>query len=181
MNKKQLMVGCIILLFLFSLQVHAQEVKNAGDPVEIISGLELADMNSDLERWTDQKMIEELLKITVNDDYIKKLYSEFRNTIVNPPNPDNYKEYSMPNAEESLIKVAQFGKKIHNLGLTISEGDFNKYGVLLQIMRDILYLDLKHLPLAIKHDNSRDVYWFGLHNKWVREAESMYSTLFNKK
>jgi len=172
----------ILILFLLFSPLYAEEDKNKKEKIfiETLSNLVISEMNADLEKWTDQNMIEELSKIVLNDEEIKKLYLEFKNTIVNPPNPDNYKEYSIENGEESLRKVTQLGHKIHNLGLAISDEDFKKYGTLLQIMRDVLYLDSKHIPLAIKHDNSRDVFWYQLHNKWAKEAEDIYNELFNK-
>jgi hypothetical protein len=173
---KKFLTLFILILVLSPLFLYAEDKDKKEDFfVETLSDSVIKDINADLEKWTDQKMIEELSKIVLNDEEIKKLYLEFKNTIVNPPNPDNYKEYSIENGEESLRKVTQLGQKIHNLGLAISDEDFKKYGTLLQIMRDVLYLDSKHIPLAIKHDNSRDVFWYQLHNKWAKEAEDIYN------
>ena len=177
MNKKQLVVGCIVL-FLSSLASYAAEDNDGYLVAKNISNLVFMDMNADLEKWTDPEIIKELSNVALTDDSVKRLYSEFKNTIVNPPDPETYEEYSIPNAEESLAKVTQLGRRIHNMGLAISEADMKKYGNLLQIMRDVLYLDSKHIPLAIKHDNSRDVFWYELHTKWTKNAEDAYTSLF---
>jgi hypothetical protein len=60
----------------------------------------------------------------------------------------------------------------------MSDGKFNKYEGLIKAMRDALYVDSKHIPLAINHDNSRDTYWYELHNVLVKEAEDEYERLF---
>lgn len=47
-------------------------------------------------------------------------------------------DYGVANGEESLVKVERLGRKIHNSLFAISDKDTEKYGNLLQIMRDVL-------------------------------------------
>ena len=45
-------------------------------------------------------------------------------------------------------------------------------------MRDVIYLDYKHIPLAMKHDNSRGLYWYELHTGGINKAYNVYNKLF---
>ena len=143
--------------------------------------MENQDINTDLEKWTDQKMINELSKITLTDNDVKTLYIEFKNIVVSPPNPDSYKEYSMINGEKVLENVIHLGRKIHNMLFAISDENNERYGNLLHTMRDALYIDSKSIPFVIKHDNSRDVYWYGMYNKTFQSTDEAYKALFNNK
>lgn len=145
----------------------------------LVAEMEVSDMNEGLRQWTDPKMIEELASVKLTDAYMRDLYKEFMGTIVSPPPPDDTREYGIEHGEESLKKVITLGRRIHNLGQALSDEDYEKYGDLLKAMRDVLYLDSKHIPLAIKHDNSRDVYWFTLHNKWLEAVQDRYQKLFH--
>lgn len=146
--------------------------------VDLIVQLENEDMRADLETWTDQEIILLLSKMSMTDKRVKELYHKFKEVIVSPPDPDTYIEYSIENAEESLPKVEEFGHTIHNTLFAMSDEEVERYGRLLHLMRDVLYIDVKHMPLAIKHDNSRDVYWYGLHTEWLREVEKEYTMIF---
>jgi hypothetical protein len=182
MNKKQLTVTFIILLSV-SFSVFAENSNKTTEDIiiDVLTEDELSVMHSDLVSLTDQKMIESLSKTSLNDEGMKSLYLEFKKTIVTPPNPETCKEYSVDNADEALVKVTQLCRKIHNMLFAISDEEVEKYGNLLYHMRNVLYLDSKHIPLAIKHDNSRDVYWYELHNDWVKKAEDEYNKLFSQK
>lgn len=150
------------------------------DLVEVTIITEREQMKSDLEGWTDQKLIESLSQAPLVEKDIKRLYQEFRSTIVNPPNPDVNTEYSIENAEESLIQVEQLGRKMHNIFLALSDEDYAKYGKLIGIMREVLYIDWKHIPYAIRRSNARGIYWYELHNIGLKQAEEEYSRLFEE-
>lgn len=167
----------ILISLLICSFVYAEESK-VDRFIEALAEVEIKDMHADLATWTDQNIIEALSHEIITDDYIKKLYSEFKNTIVNPPNPDTYTEYSIEKAEESLLKVERFGHRIHNILFAISDEEIEKYGKLLHIMRDVLYIDWKYIPYAIKHNGTRDVTWYELHNKWAMLAGERYSRIF---
>ena len=168
----------LLIMLLISPTGHADEQSKV---VGFLGAATAYEAQDDLTLWTDSELIEELSRTPLNKNDVKKLYTEFKNTIVNPPNPDTYTEYGIANGEESLVKVERLGRKIHNMLFAISDEDVEKYGDLLQIMRDVLYLDSKHIPLAIKHDNSRDVYWYGLHAKWISKAEAYYNMAIGEK
>lgn len=146
---------------------------------KVLAELEIQEMNKELETWTDPALIQEFSRIEITEDYVKGLYDEFLVTIVEPPDPDTYREYGIENGEEKLKKVTMLGKKIHNLLFALAEETAEKYGYLLQAMRDVLLIDARHIPLAIRHDNSRDVYWYELHNTWLERAEMEYSQIFD--
>ena len=149
--------------------------------INSVADMESANMKDDLEKWTDQKMIGELSKIDLTDNDIKVLYSEFKNTVVSPPDPDTYKEYSMINGEKTLENVIKLGRKIHNVLFAISDKNIERYGNLLHVMRDALYIDSKCIPFVIKHDNSRDVYWYSMYNKTLQGTDKAYKALFSNK
>lgn len=143
--------------------------------------MENQDINTDLEKWTDQKMINELSKIALTDNDVKALYIEFKNIVVSPPDPDSYKEYSMINGEKVLENVIHLGRKIHNTLFAISDENIERYGNLLHAMRDALYIDSKCIPFVIRHDSSRDVYWYGMYNKTLQGTDEAYKALFDNK
>lgn len=155
---------------------EADEILDTLTEVTIIT--ETEQMKADLEKWEDARLIAELSKMPLTEKEVKQLYREFKSTIVRPPEPEKYKEYSIENAEESLIKVEALGKKMHNLFLALSKQDFAKYGKLVGIMRDTLYIDWQNIPYAIRHSNARDIYWHGLHAKGVDEAQKEFQRLF---
>lgn len=119
-------------------------------------------------------------KISLTDKDVRELYAEFKAALVSPPNPDTYKQYEIKDGEEVLVKTKAILNKFNNILFTMSDENVEKYGKLLHMMRDVLAIDAEHIPLAIKHDNSRDVYWYGLHTKWVKEIDSQYNQIFNK-
>jgi hypothetical protein len=147
----------------------------------VLADMESANTKNDLEKWTDQRMIGELSKIDIMDNDIKALYIEFKNIAVSPPNPDNYKEYGMVNGEKTLENIIHLGRKIHNMLFAISDKNIERYGNLLHAMRDALYIDSKCIPFVIKHDNSRDAYWYSMYNKTFQSANEAYKALFNNK
>lgn len=183
MNKTQLIVAGmmkpllpILILLLLPISLYAE----AEDLVNAIAEAEIENMRAGLQAWTDQKEIEKLSGITLDDKYVKKLYQEFKSALVNPPNPDTYTTYSIENGEEALKKVEQLGRKLHNLLMALSDENFDKYGKLIAGMRELLYIDAQHILLAIRGDNSRDVYWYMRHNSAVEKIEQEYLRLFDE-
>ena len=179
---KNLIIVLVVIFIMCRQCIAKQDSPRHIDSSSMLIG-SIADMESKDDRdalslWADSEMIKALSETAITDDYIKSLYSEFKSAMVTPPNPDTYKVYGIDNAEEALERVSQLGRRVHNLGLAMSDADFKKYGGLIKCMRDALYIDSKHIPLAIKHDNSRDVYWYDLHNKLIKEADNKYKDLF---
>jgi len=176
-------ITALVIIFIMCGQCIAKQdssrhIDSSDMLIESMADMESKDDRDALSLWADSEMIKALSETAITDDYIKSLYSEFISVMVTPPNPDTYKEYGIENAEEALKRVSQLGRRIHNLGLAMSDAAFKKYGGLIKCMRDALYVDSKYIPLAIKHDNSRDVYWYDLHNKLIKEADNRYKDLF---
>lgn len=176
MNKK---LFALLILIVFSLpffSLCAEESLNTI--IDYLIQTEIENMRTGLQGWTDQKEIEKLSGIKLDDEYVKKLYLEFKSVLVTPPNPDTYTEYGIENGEEGLKKTEQLGRKLHNLFMALSDEDFEKYGRLIAGMRELLYIDTQHIPLAIKGDNSRDVYWYMRHNSALEQIEQEYLSVF---
>ena len=144
---------------------------------KLLDELDTRDMNAKLDSWVNPELVKKLSKVELTDEYIRVLYKEFEKTVVEPPDPEKYKVYGIDNGEESLVKVTELGKRIHNLIYSHSEEVLQQYGPILAAMRDVLLLDGRCIPLAIKHDNSRDIYWYGLHTEWMKNAKMEYSQL----
>lgn len=180
--KLKIVIVMLIALLLGSYQsIYAESNDSKSESkivINSVADMESANMKNDLEKWTDQKMIGELSKIDLTDNDIKALYVEFKNTIVGPPNPDTYKEYSMINGEKTLENVIHLGRNIHNMLFAVSDKNIERYGNLLHAMRDALYIDSKCIPFVIKHDNSRDVYWYSMHTKTIKNADESYNNLY---
>lgn len=130
---------------------------------------------------------EELEKIRKTEELtskdVKGLYAEFKNSIVTPLNPDtvkNIKDYKIDNARQYLEKTVALQSKINDLLFSAPDESIKKYGDLLHIMRDVLALDASNLKLLLDGKFARDVYWYELHNKWVKEAKNIYIKLFNE-
>jgi len=109
---------------------------------------------------------------------IKDLYSEVKSTLVNPPNPDAQGVYEVANGKQALAKTVSLLDKTDGVLAKISSEDDQKYKKLLLIMHDLLLLDKQHLPLALRHDNSRDAYWFNLHYKLINALDAEYKLLY---
>ena len=176
-------VFIIVALLYVSTFVYAEEQNKKTDLdviAEVLASSEIQEMNDDLKTWIEPEQVQEFSQIELTDDDVKTLYKKFINTIVTPPDPDTYKEYGIENGEEKLTEVDKLGRTINSMLMSLPMENLEKYGYLLKAMRDVLYLDAKHIPLAIKHDNSRDYYWYSLHNKWNEDAERLYIGIFKE-
>ena len=145
---------------------------------ESIAQAESDDMKKELEAWADPNIIEILASKRIKASDIQLLYQEFKGTIVFPPDPDTYIEYSLPNAEEALAATESLGRTTTSFFIALSEEDLEKYGRLVGMMREVLWIDARHLPFVIKHDNSRDAYWYQLHNAGVKKVDEEYVKVF---
>lgn len=176
----KLLLFLIITLFLFIISTNAYGEEGSAK-VNISAGIvpeaEIIQMRKDLASWTDPELINLLSDISLTSDYIEDLYEEFLRTIVNPPDPDTYTKYTIRNPRGSLINSERLGRRIHNLLLASPGEQIARYERLICIMRDVLYIDSRHIPYAISHDNSRDIYWYELHKRGVEEAKKEYHRL----
>jgi len=115
---------------------------------------------------------------SLNGENISILYGIFKDTVIDPPNPENYKEYSIENADVYLPKIKTLAFDIDQMLSGISYKEDERYGALLRKMRDVLYADAKYLPLAIKNDPSQDIFWYELRSKWLKEIDTIYAEVF---
>lgn len=111
---------------------------------------------------------------------IRKLYKEYKQTIVVPLNPSkvkNTKEYKIKNAENYLEKSSILLDEVNNL---LKKVENHEEFALLLIMQDILRLDIKNLKLLIDGKLTiRDIdTWYYLHNKWLSELDNWYHQSF---
>lgn len=173
------LVVFILINSAFAVETDKKTPSEIGDQVfGALATLEIERMKAGLKAWKDSEVIAELSKKDITEDLIKGIYQNFKDVIVDPPNPDIYTEYAIENAEESLAKTELLGRLFHNLLLSFSEEDFAKYGRLVGLMRSTLYFDTQHIPLAIRHDNSRDAYWYEVHTRGVKAVDEEYLRLF---
>lgn len=116
----------------------------------------------------------------LESDQIKKLYKEFKQTIVMPLDPSEVKDtkkYKIKNAENYLEKSSLLLDKVNNLlGIVERREEFS----LLLIIQDILRLDIENLKLVIDGKlNMRNIKrWYYLHNKWLSELDNWYNRSF---
>lgn len=173
-----------LLIFHFLLLgtlVYAQEMgktKLMDVAVNAFSDMTEEEMQAGVAKWTDEKMIKNFSGTPLTDDYVKKVYIRYKQVLVTPPEPGKYKVYEIKNGEESLKNVEYLGRELHNRLLAISDEDYKKYSQLIGMMCNVLNFDARHIPLAMKHDNSRDIYWHDLHNDWAQQVEREYSRLY---
>lgn len=176
---KKVIIFIILLHLPIFVYAEEQNTKSLLDVLaEITAEAELERMNNDLMTWINPAQLKEFSQVYLTDDDVKTLYKEFFNTIVTPPNPDTYKEYSIENGEEKLKKVDNLGRKINSMLHALPMVNLEKYGYLLKAMRDVLYIDAIHIPLAIEHNNSRDYCWYELHKNWLEDAKRLYAKMF---
>ena len=176
-TKRKIILWVTVLFIAITSTAFAEEAKNQTlleTVVEITARDEIAQMKIGMDAWTDPKVIEALSKTAMTEDDIKELYQKFKNALVTPPHPDEYTEYAIDNAEEALKETEALGRLIHNTLVALPDEASAKYGKLLMLMSSVLYVDTKHIPLAIKHDNSRDVYWYSVHASGVKAVEEKY-------
>ena len=170
---------CLIFLICFACTVFSNRLVSASDElVEALRDDEALPMAKHLGSWVDKKMIAELSKHTFTDDEIKKLYYDYKKTLVTPPAPGTYKEYSITDAEGALARTEKLGKVILNTFMAMSDEDLMKYGNIISAMRDQLCFDALYIPLVIKHDNSHDKYWYDVHMQGVEVVDETFKKTF---
>lgn len=151
---------------------------NLEDPVKVLVELEADGVKEGLRKWEDAEAIAKLSEKDITEDLIEALYWDFKNVIFDPPDPTITTKYNIENENESLDDMDSLGKLLHNLLLSLSGDDFEKYGRLIGLMRSILYIDSMHTALAIKNNKSRDFYWYELHKKGVKAVDKEYLEIF---
>ncbi len=151
---------------------------NWEDPAHILAELEASGIETGLRAWDDQEVIAKLAEKEITEDLIRGLYYDFKNVVIDPPDPYAHTEYTIDDKEESLGDAEALGRLLHNLYRSLSEKDSKKYGTLIGLMRAVLYVDIKHIPFALKNDDSRDFLWYEAHAKGVRAVDKEYAGIF---
>lgn len=146
---------------------------------KILVELDLQDLTNELKLWIDTKVIEELSSAEIDEEYIKELYIQFMNTILR--NLDIQINNNQQEMRKISAKIENLGKKIHNMLLAIPDKSIDSYGKLLQLMRDVLFIDFKQISRMIKGNRSKDDYWKGLHDKWLAKVKNEYKETFEDK
>ncbi|MDD4202196.1 MAG: hypothetical protein PHQ52_01885 [Candidatus Omnitrophica bacterium] len=174
--KKYIIAGALFLLLIITTN-YSYPLDVFKEMGQISAKDEEKKMNEGLVNLIDPQLCEEFSHRYLTDQDVKLLYQEFLNIIVEPPNPDTYTIYEIENAEESLYKTKTLVIKINSMIRAMPMEVLEKYGYLLQAMRDVAYYDFIHIPYAMRNDNSRDYYWWGIHHKSLREAKDLYSKI----
>ncbi len=174
------------MIVLLNTGAAAEEARTSSDfgickALELVTEHEVSAMREGIKTWTDQKVVDYINQAEMREDNIKSFYAWFKEIVVTPPEPGNYTVYEIAHAEESFESAVLLGKVTHNVYLGMREEDVEKYGKLIGTMSETLYLDSVHIPYAIRHDNTRDYYWFSLHNKGVDAIDKEYARLFGRK
>ena len=166
-------LGAIYLILILSVCSPAQEKnKRSSALMHLFFGKGAERWDSETEAWTDSKMMAQFSKLNVDDDYIQALYKEFRQAVVLPAGKVDLRK--------RLGQIVYLGKKVHNLKLALAPDKLSRYGDLLSVMQDILYLDAQHIAEAL-NSNSKKVYFYTLDKGWLEYLEKESKSLFGKK
>ncbi|MBN1513411.1 MAG: hypothetical protein JXB13_15445 [Phycisphaerae bacterium] len=140
-------------------------------------GMEVARWDMELDSWTDLSEIDLYRRIPMNADTVRQMYEMFRQTVVTPPAPDA-ETYAIADGTNRLAYTEALCRRFHNCIPAMPAELSERYGRLMWLMRGLLFIDYRHIPLAIRHDRGRDVFWSELHAIWLREIEQEYQTAF---
>ena len=157
----------ILILNLASCAFAASDKSIFNELTEVTAQDELKRYEEGISQWTNRNAMAYWSAVDLEDVDIKEIYKKFKATVVSPPAP-GHKKYAIKNGKEKLFETVQLGQSLHNLFLAMNEEDFARYGRLIGLMREILYIDSVHIPLAIKGDNSRGLYWYEIHNSHMK-------------
>ena len=168
------MIFVLTIIWMTTVAATATESKSRQDEFATIADHEMNEMQEGINRWSDAALVKKYQQFELTDEVLWALYQEFNNAIVEPPHPDQA-AYQLTVESDRIQRITELGKRLHNMILAMPDDEFTKWGHLLMGMREILYLDSIHLPLAIKGNRSRDVYWYDLHNDWTRRVRELAS------
>ncbi|MBT4823366.1 MAG: hypothetical protein HN976_36750 [Lentisphaerae bacterium] len=131
----------------------------------------------EIESLTSPALVAIFSKQTFDAAAVQSLYMQYRAALVKPPGPDDA-TYAIPNGEESLRRAGALAKKLHNVHQGMQEEAYARYGTLIAGMREVMFLDWKHIPYAMRQDRARDLFWWELHDTWSKNVEREYQRLF---
>lgn len=144
---------------------------------EAVAEHETNGMQRGILQWRDEFLVKKFQQFEFNDETILGLYQEFNDVLVEPPHPDQ-DPYRLDIDSDVVEKIVGLGKRLHNMILAMPDDAYAKWGNILMGMREILYLDSIHVPLAMRGDPSRNVYWYELHNAWVQKLRALVAELW---
>jgi hypothetical protein len=175
----------LILLVLLISRIALAEEFNEKKEMEMIAARlvqsETADAESFFRMWVNPGLEETLSKTQLDDEGIKAVYEQFRDTITTPSGPHDREQFGMKHGAEEWTKIYQLGMVINSMLFYLPEEEIEKYGSLLWAMRDTLYVNLQYVAWGIEGNFSRDDYFYTLYNKWLQKAENAYSAIKGSK
>lgn len=124
----------------------------------------------------------EMIELTRAD--VDRVYDEFRRVVVSPPYLRGLKspaDYRIDDAQASFNACSELCENVNKLIFSVSDSSLEKYGPILQAMRDIVYLDAVCLKEYLNNNAEHRVLWHTLHNKWMSALEERYAALENTK
>jgi uncharacterized protein YlbG (UPF0298 family) len=124
-------------------------------------------INEGLNSWTDPALIAQFRNKQFGDKEFDDLYGKFRQLIVSPNQ-----------AREKLKQIFTLGKQIHNLLLALPPQKLARYGDLLGMMRDILYMESYRLVELVNQDADK-VYLYTVDQGWLDYLEKEYHKKFS--
>lgn len=155
MMGKALMIATLLLLFL-NLIAFGQD----NPFMHLYFGAE--NINEGLNSWTDPALIAEFRNKQFGDKEFDELYERFRQLIFSPDK-----------AREKFRQIFAFGKQIHNLLLALPSNKLARYGDILGMMRDILYMESRRLAELVNQDAEK-VYLYTVDQGWLDYLEKEY-------
>jgi hypothetical protein len=121
---------------------------------------------------------DEMIELTRAD--VDRVYDEFRRVVVSPPYLRGLKspaDYKIDDAQTSFNACSELCENVNKLIFSVSDSSLEKYGPILQAIRDIVYLDAVCLKEYLNNNAEHRVLWHTLHNKWMSALEERYAAL----
>ena len=122
--------------------------------------------------WTDNDVVNFFAQSGMKSVEFKKLYDSFLETLI-PPG-ETSQEISSSVDKESLAQLEYLGRIIHNRLLALTKKNQKNYAKLLMLMREIIFLQLKYLPLTADHNFDHYLHWRIVHNGTMQMLNKEY-------
>ena len=162
-----------------------------GEPVpeataegEAAAGLMAAEMRRwerELATWDDPEQREKLATAILDLALIQRLHENMARVGATPPEPGGEDaDYHVPEAEDRLRRTRQLGRMVHNFIESRSLAELGDYREYLYLLRELLVVNVLHLPYAIDNDASRDLFWWTIHRGLSERLEQAYGELLER-
>ena len=126
--------------------------------------------------WTDEDVVNFFAQSGMKSIEFKKLYDSFLESLISPG--EISPEASQAVDKESLARLEYLGRIIHNRLLALTKKNQKSYAKLLMIMREVIFLQLKYLPLTADHNFGHYLHWRILHNGAMQMLNKEYFLVF---